>query len=760
MDDVTQDGIFLSIIINCYNYERFVGEAIESALAASDADCEIIVVDDGSTDGSLDIIRSYENVQVVQKENGGQASALNAGFKQARGRYVHFLDADDLLLKDAVKVIRDTMPGQHLMWYAIEVLDEDLGVVSYYPSSRVPPERSFWSTYFGKGAAWLRPMSGNVFSRELLSKTFPLPEGNWRICADHIALCLAALYTDYQGSNQVINQYRFHGDNLYFSNTLSSLDTHIYEDPYFIKNSTHYRHFFVAGCDCLMRVSDPERYAAVLNHWLAFGEKLKEDAELLETHYDEISEASDRLLRSQRPSFWQVAAQNLFRTQVDPLHLSAFHVPPEADALNPQNTPTPPPFLEMERELTPDALATHFQGGFKVWNEISDEWSYSLSQACRFRAAVNRMSGVFRFSMTLTAETVYGDVRIVNCDGRIAEVKHIDDAWLADIPCSWVINGVLEFYLVFEALGLPQADEWSSFDTCLTGGYLRSCKFQVPPASHFYKPLHLGETLSARTLLSPVRHLANQIDETGPVTLSRTPTYFGMSLPFKTSDHERLVFDVQNTSDAPCAIKVVTDFADLETTRNISDQIVLPSKFQGKISIPIGFELFAETLPEVALSLLASVDQSGQISVRNITLAQSKANVVHMPPDNSITFGPNSIAGSTLGKGWLQGSAGIVANSQTPEDLVIILEDDMPKSLLMRFEKPRRSRYDQVPNELWVTLNGRVVCCPLCDEATYRLDVDTAQHIAISGWWSETAFGDAELVRISTQRAPNDEAIL
>src|SRR5262245_48637316 len=86
----------VSILINNYNYAQFLREAIESALSQSYSHVEIIVVDDGSTDQSREIISSYgSRLTAVYKENGGQTSAFNAGVLASRGDILCFLDSDD-----------------------------------------------------------------------------------------------------------------------------------------------------------------------------------------------------------------------------------------------------------------------------------------------------------------------------------------------------------------------------------------------------------------------------------------------------------------------------------------------------------------------------------------------------------------------------------------------------------------------------------------------------------------------------------------
>lgn len=93
----------VSIAINNYNYGRFLKQAIDSALNQTYSHIEVVVVDDGSTDNSREIITSYgDKIVPVLKANGGQASAFNAGFSASRGEIICFLDADDMFLPEKV----------------------------------------------------------------------------------------------------------------------------------------------------------------------------------------------------------------------------------------------------------------------------------------------------------------------------------------------------------------------------------------------------------------------------------------------------------------------------------------------------------------------------------------------------------------------------------------------------------------------------------------------------------------------------------
>src|SRR5215212_8459413 len=97
-----------SVIINNFNYGRFLREAIDSALAQDYPATEVVVVDDGSTDDSRAVIESYrDRVRAVFKENGGQGSAYNAGVPVSRGEYVCMLDADDTLDPTAIRQAMD-----------------------------------------------------------------------------------------------------------------------------------------------------------------------------------------------------------------------------------------------------------------------------------------------------------------------------------------------------------------------------------------------------------------------------------------------------------------------------------------------------------------------------------------------------------------------------------------------------------------------------------------------------------------------------
>ena len=94
----------VTVVIAAYNAEKFIRQTLESALAQSLNDIEVIVVDDGSTDDTQSIVSGLSDcrLKVLRQANSGVSAARNAGLAAARAPYVFFLDADDLLLRDAL----------------------------------------------------------------------------------------------------------------------------------------------------------------------------------------------------------------------------------------------------------------------------------------------------------------------------------------------------------------------------------------------------------------------------------------------------------------------------------------------------------------------------------------------------------------------------------------------------------------------------------------------------------------------------------
>jgi glycosyltransferase involved in cell wall biosynthesis len=97
--------MLVSVIIPTYNRKHIIEGAIKSALNQTFKDYEIIVVDDGSTDGTREFLESLSiPITIISKENGGVSSARNVGIQNAKGKYIAFLDSDDAWLPDKLKM--------------------------------------------------------------------------------------------------------------------------------------------------------------------------------------------------------------------------------------------------------------------------------------------------------------------------------------------------------------------------------------------------------------------------------------------------------------------------------------------------------------------------------------------------------------------------------------------------------------------------------------------------------------------------------
>ncbi|MBQ7169137.1 MAG: glycosyltransferase family 2 protein [Synergistaceae bacterium] len=110
--DLSLDSALVSVIIPAYNVAPYIHRAIESSLSQTHKNTEVLVIDDGSTDDTLSIARSYaekdSRVRILTQENLGVSAARNNGISEARGEYLYFLDSDDWLEPDALEVMLDT----------------------------------------------------------------------------------------------------------------------------------------------------------------------------------------------------------------------------------------------------------------------------------------------------------------------------------------------------------------------------------------------------------------------------------------------------------------------------------------------------------------------------------------------------------------------------------------------------------------------------------------------------------------------------
>jgi glycosyltransferase involved in cell wall biosynthesis len=207
----------LSVLVNNYNYGDFVGFAIESALAEN---VEVVVVDDGSSDHSREVIEGFgDRVIAVFQENGGQAAAFNAGFAASSGEIVMFLDADDMLTPGAAAEIVAAFdePGIAKLHWSLSEIDRDGTVTGDLRPEVLMPAGDLRQRMIEHGPLGHSnpPTSGNAFARSVLEQMLPMPEEDYRICADAYLVMLASIYGELRRSLVPLSLWRRHGANRY-----------------------------------------------------------------------------------------------------------------------------------------------------------------------------------------------------------------------------------------------------------------------------------------------------------------------------------------------------------------------------------------------------------------------------------------------------------------------------------------------------------------------------------------------------------------
>jgi glycosyltransferase involved in cell wall biosynthesis len=205
----------LSVIITCFNYEAFVGEAIDSALRQGSDSIEIIVVDDGSTDESWSRIRSYgDRVKAIRTPRQGALGASLAGLKLASGGFVYFLDADDVLCEGAFGVL-----AQHLhsrvskIQFMLTPINKQ-GEVIGPPFPKLQDSRDsarLIKSIMVCGYYSTPPTSGNVYRRDIYDG---LGDLTYERAIDGVPYLLAPFLGEVVSIGRTLAKYRIHDANL------------------------------------------------------------------------------------------------------------------------------------------------------------------------------------------------------------------------------------------------------------------------------------------------------------------------------------------------------------------------------------------------------------------------------------------------------------------------------------------------------------------------------------------------------------------
>ncbi|WP_049623681.1 glycosyltransferase family 2 protein [Frateuria defendens] len=182
-----------SVVVTNYNYREFVAEAVDGALAQAHAPREVIVVDDGSTDGSAGYLRERyghdPRVQLLCGENGGQLAAFQRGLAAATGEVVCFLDADDRWRPDYLGQLAELFAARADIDFAfsdVALIGNESGRQGYAPAAA--------DLGYTVLATWVRarwygaPTSALALRRRLAARVLDLPDNflaQWRISADN-----------------------------------------------------------------------------------------------------------------------------------------------------------------------------------------------------------------------------------------------------------------------------------------------------------------------------------------------------------------------------------------------------------------------------------------------------------------------------------------------------------------------------------------------------------------------------------------------
>ncbi len=212
----------ISVIISNYNYGRFLAEALDSILAQTVAADEIIVVDDGSADESLDILDAYAEkhpvIRPVPQENQGQGSAMSRGFLESTGDVILLMDSDDIWHPVKIEQVLPLLKTCGFVQHNLSFNDR------LYRSFLIHRDHREYMLRFGIFDFFV-PTSGLCFRREVLERVFPLPaDDTLRICADAYITRLALCYSELATIGHSLGVYRVHEDNNWTGNTQRESD--------------------------------------------------------------------------------------------------------------------------------------------------------------------------------------------------------------------------------------------------------------------------------------------------------------------------------------------------------------------------------------------------------------------------------------------------------------------------------------------------------------------------------------------------------
>jgi glycosyltransferase involved in cell wall biosynthesis len=239
---------FVTALICNYNYGRFLAQAIDSALNQTWEPIEVLVVDDGSTDESRSVLERYRGrIKVILKENGGQASAFNAGIAEARGEIICFLDSDDFWFSDKVEatVAKYKEAPWGLVCHDLQEVNEhgiNIHNKTYTQAVKICLKSGdVLDDIVNRGFDFpFSPTSGMSLPKKIANELLPLPEKDWQICADVPLAYSAICHAPVGVIDKPLGAYRIHTINNFVSLRQDKAAYHVITFLFRIK-----RYFFI-----------------------------------------------------------------------------------------------------------------------------------------------------------------------------------------------------------------------------------------------------------------------------------------------------------------------------------------------------------------------------------------------------------------------------------------------------------------------------------------------------------------------------------
>lgn len=214
----------VSIIIANYNYAKYLPEAIDSVLAQTYQNIEIVVVDDGSTDNSREVItqlqqRSPDKIKALFQSNQGQAGAYNTGFNATTGDIIAFLDADDFWKPHKLQRVVEAFSTEDVVGvlHHLEVTDAEGNILTTTGGKgQKKLDDNVAEVVLETGNAWcFPPTSGLSFRRSALKKVFPVDATQWRLHMDGCLIYSTAFLGKIKTLDEDLGSYRNHGENIH-----------------------------------------------------------------------------------------------------------------------------------------------------------------------------------------------------------------------------------------------------------------------------------------------------------------------------------------------------------------------------------------------------------------------------------------------------------------------------------------------------------------------------------------------------------------